>query len=123
MIKLVQCVRRRPDLSIAEFRDAWEQYGDRLAVAATELGAAGARLSTTLQTAVNEALTEARGSTEPFDGVAEVLWPSGSEIAAAANVPWMRERIAELRRYQESFIDIGASSFFFVHELDVLEDS
>ena len=92
-------------------------------MAATELGASGARLSTTLQTSVNEALTEARGSAEPFDGVAEVLWPSGSEVVAAANVPWMRERIAALRRDQESFLDVAASSFFFVHELDVLEDS
>ncbi len=123
MIKLVQCVRRSPALSIAEFRDAWEQYGDRLAVAATELGAAGARLSTTLQTSINQELTEARGSAEPFDGVAEVLWPSGSEVLAAANVPWMRERIAEMRRYQASFIDVAASSFFFVHELDVLEEA
>lgn len=122
MIKLIQCVRRRPPLSIAEFRKHWEQYGERLAVAATEMSASGARLSTTLRTSVNEELTAGRGSAEAFDGVAEVLWPSGSEVLAAANLPWMRERIAELRRYQESFIDVASSSFFFVHEMDVLEE-
>ena len=70
MVKLVQCVRRRPHLAVDEFRAAWEAYGGRLREAAAELGAVSVTLSTTLETPLNDALRESRGSATPFDGIA-----------------------------------------------------
>lgn len=120
MIKLVQCVRKRPRLSTEEFRAAWEAYGDRLREVAIELGATRVTLSTTLETPLNDALAAARGSARAFDGVAEIAWPSGKSILADAALPGARERIARLRALQEQFVDPGRSAFFFVHELELL---
>lgn len=122
MVKLVQCVRRRPGSTIAEFRAAWEDYGRELRRMALEMGAIGARLSTTLESPVNEALRRQRGSAEPFDGIAEVVWTRGSEALASAEEPATVERIAAFRKLQEGFADVSASAFFFVHEIDVYEE-
>lgn len=121
MIKLVHCVRRQPRLSVDEFRAAWEQFGERLREVALETGAVAVTLSTTLETPLNDALAAARGSAQPFDGVAEIAWTSGATILADAALPATRDRIARLRGFQDRFVDPGRSAFFFVHEQDLLE--
>lgn len=123
MVKLVQCIRRRPGLGVDAFRTAWEGYGERLRDLAIELGATRVSLSTTLETPLNDALMAARGSVLPFDGIAEIAWPNGSAVLADAALPAMRERITRLRALQEGFADPGRSAFFFVHELELLADS
>ena len=120
MVKLVQCVSRRPNLEVDEFRAAWEKYGARLRATATALGATRVTLSTTLETPLNDALAEARGSALPFDGVAEIVWPSGAKILAEASLPATRAQIARLRAFQDQFVDPGRSAFFFVHEQELL---
>ena len=120
MVKLVQCIRRRPNLAVEEFRAAWEKYGEGLREVAIELGAVRVALSTALETPLNDALMAARGSTLPFDGVAEIGWPNGAAVLADAAAPGVRERIGRLRALQEEFADPGRSAFFFVHELELL---
>ena len=120
MIKLVQCIRKRTHFGVDEFRAAWEGYGERLRAVAIELGAVRVTLSTTLETPLNDALAAARGSARACAGVAEIVWPSGAAILADATLPGTRERIARLRALQEEFADPGHSSFFFVHEQELL---
>ena len=120
MIKLVQCIRRRPRLGVDDFRAAWESYGERLRLVAIELGATRVTLSTTLESPLNDALAEARGSARPFDGIAEIVWPSGAKILAEASLPATRAQIARLRAFQDQFVDPGRSAFFFVHEQELL---
>jgi hypothetical protein len=120
MIKLVHCVRKRPRLSVDEFRAAWEEFGERAREIAAELGAVRFTLSTTLETPLNEALAAARGSSQPFDGIAEIVWTSGAKILAEASLPATRAQIARLRSFQDQFADPGRSAFFFVHEQELL---
>ena len=120
MIKLVHCVRRQPRLSVDDFRAAWEQFAGRLRDVALEMGAVRVTISTTLETPLNEALAAARGSAQPFDGVAEIVWASGAKILAEASLPATREQIARLRAFQDQFVDPGRSAFFFVHEQEIL---
>jgi hypothetical protein len=122
MVKLVQCIRRRPAMTVEEFRAAWEGYGERLRDVAIELGASRVTLSTTLETPLNDALAAARGSIEPFDGVAEIAWPRGTDLLTDATNPATRARIARLRGLQETFAEPGHSAFFFVHEQSILDD-
>jgi hypothetical protein len=116
MVKLVQCVTRRPHLRVEEFRAAWDAYGDRLRAAAAGLGATRVTLSTRLETPLNEAMAEAHSSALPYDGVAEIAWPSGRAVVAGAALPGTRERIERVRATQEEFVDAAHSAFFFVHE-------
>lgn len=120
MVKLVQCIHRRPRMGIDEFRAAWESYGERLRQVAIELGAVRVTLSTTLQTPLNDALAAARGSAQAFDGIAEIAWPNGAAILTEANRPATRDQIARLRALQAEFADPGRSAFFFVHEQELL---
>ena len=120
MIKLVHCVRRKPRLSINEFRAAWEEFAERAREIGVELGAVRVTISTTLETPLNDALAAARGSSQPFDGVAEFVWPSGAKILAEASLPATRAQIARLRAFQDQFVDPGRSAFFFVHEQELL---
>lgn len=122
MVKLMQCIRRRPNLGVDAFRVAWEGYGERLREIAIELGAVRVTLSTTLETPLNDALAAARGSAPAFDGVAEIAWESGSTVVADAAQPATRARIARLRELQEEFADPGRSAFFFVHEQELLAE-
>ena len=120
MIKLVHCVRKRPRLSVEEFRAAWEEFAGQAREIGIELGAVRITISTTLETPLNEALAAARGSAQPFDGVAEFVWTSGAKILAEASLPATRAQIARLRAFQDQFVDPGRSAFFFVHEQELL---
>jgi hypothetical protein len=123
MVKLIQCIRRRPGLGVDEFRAAWEGYGERLREVAIELGASRVTLSTTLETPLNDALAAARGSARAFDGVAEIAWSHGTDVLADAAQPATRARVSRLRDLQETFADPGHSAFFFVHEQAILDES
>ena len=122
MIKLIQCIRRRSELSTDEFLALWERYGIRLRDLALQMGASGARISTTLDSPINAAMAEARGARQAYDGVAEVLWKRRGELLANACDAVTRERLAAFRKSQEAFADIAYSQFFFVHELDLFEE-
>lgn len=116
MIKLVQCVRKDPVLSDSEFRKRWEEYGDKLRELADELHAARVALGTTLAIELNRRLSEERGTLPAYDGVAEISWERGSELMEATEQDEMQERIAKLRRFQESFLELETSSIFLVSE-------
>ena len=116
MVKLIQCVRRRPDVPLMEFRQVWEEYGERLRGLATALGAVRVSVSTTLEVEANRRLLTRRISLEPFDGLAEVWWPRAYEALEAAEEEEFSARIDELWRFQASFLEIETSSFFFTIE-------
>jgi hypothetical protein len=119
LIKLVHCVRRLPDHSVAAFREAWEEFGERLREAAPAIGAFRVVLSTTLEIPLNDAIQLARGADDPFDGIVEIVWPSGAVVAGEIAEPQTRQLVAELRALQERFVDVGRSAFFFVHEQEL----
>jgi hypothetical protein len=116
MIKLVQCIRSRAAAPQAEFQQQWQAYGKQLSALATELGAVRIVLNTTLSIEVNRRLLQERGSLEPFDGVAEIWWDRGADLLEKADEREMSSRIAQLRKLQESFVDVERSSFFFTLE-------
>ena len=116
MIKLVQCVRKQPHLTVDQL-PGWEVYAERLRTAAIELGAVRVTWSTTLETPLNDALAESRGSAVPFDGVAEIAWLRGAEILARRVAPGdLGAHRRRLRAFQETFADVGRSAFFFYEE-------
>jgi hypothetical protein len=71
MIKYVQCLRRHPDLSPADFRQHWEEYKGLWQELADHLMAIRVSFSTTLAIDANEQIAIQRGTAEPFDGLVE----------------------------------------------------
>ena len=82
MIKFVQCMRRHPDLSPAEFRQQWEDYKPTWEAFAAMMSAVRVSFSTTLAIEANEQLSLNRGTEEPYDGVVESMAGAASlEVA------------------------------------------
>jgi len=116
VVRFIQCVRKKPDISIQEFRLQWKAYQAK----ATELGkavnAVGLTFSTTLAVDENLQVMLVRGTAEPYDGVVEFR---------IANAPRMIEMLEDepakaiwlkLRSMQTEFMDLENSSFFFASE-------
>lgn len=113
MIKFIQCVRSQRELSLQEFRRFWQDYEGRVRRVAEVSGAVGATLDTTLAVDANLEVVAARGTTAPFEGVAEILWERAPDLSRLAHDPEVRAAIAAMRELQEEFVDLERSAFFF----------
>jgi hypothetical protein len=120
MIKFIQCVRKKPEVSIQEFRRFWKLYQAKATELAKALNAVGLTFCTTLAVDENLQVMLTRGTAEPYDGVAEFR---------VNNAPRMLERLSaepaeglwlELREMQKEFVDLENSAFFFTAEEIVL---
>lgn len=82
MIRFINCVKRRDDVDIGEFRRYWrdprfEVLQGRLARA---LGACRYQRSLTLVVEANESIRAQRGLAEPFDGTIEYWWEQARDV-------------------------------------------
>lgn len=120
MIKYMQCVRRKPGLSIEDFRSHWQDY----LVAWRELAIAGLalRMTTSYGLAVepNAEIQKDRGTQPPFDAVLELWLESGDLVTQMTQQPDVAALIDAMREQQEAFIDLERSSFFFASEEEAL---
>ena len=117
VLKWVQCVRRRPELTVVEFRRAWTRYGEEVVALAAELGAFRVEVSTALAVEANAEWQRQRGSAAPFDGLAEIhVSGSAPEFFSALGRPGPAERLRSLVALQEGFADVPHSSFFLASQ-------
>ena len=116
MIKFMQCIRRQPQLSVAEFRKYWDRYKDTLLELAKLTGAKRLVTSIGLEIDQNISIKLVRGTGEPFDGVLEVWWEDGGQVVKHMEDPALQDKLTSMRQLQEEFVDLGSSSFFFASE-------
>jgi hypothetical protein len=116
MITLIQCVKSRTELSIQEFREHWKVYGKKARVLAEASGAVGLHTHTTLAVDQNLDLRLNRGTSEAYDGVLEFSWPNAAGLKEMLEHPAAAPLLEDFRSYQERFIDLDRSSFFFAAE-------
>ena len=121
MIKFIQCVRRKPNVSGAEFRRYWEAYREKVQALAQASQAVRFAMSTTLQVEENITIMMSRGTDQPYDGLVEIWWRKGPDAIQILNTPETQARVKAIRRLQEEFMDLGKSSFFFGAEEVYLE--
>ncbi len=120
MITFIQCVRRRPEMSIQEFREHWQLYVQRARALAASTDAVGLFVNTTLAVEENLAVQLARGTSAPFDGVLKFCWPNASGLEGRLGDPEVAHLVEDLQRHQDVFIDHDQSSFFFASEETVI---
>ena len=117
MLKWVQCVRRRPELTVVEFRRHWLEYGEEIVALGAELGAVRVEVSAALAVDANAEWQSRRGSAAPFDGLAEVHFSgSAPEFFAALGRPGPREHAEKLLTLQADFVDVPHSCFFLASQ-------
>ncbi len=115
MIRFINCIRRREDLSIDEFRNYWHnrEFEDLLQRVIDITKPTRVARNLTLDVDANVMIQEDRGGGEPFDGVIEYWWDRGSELIELYNSEEARLVRQQMIEYQRQFIDLNASSAFF----------
>ena len=121
MIKLVFCLRRRPELSSSDFHRYWRETHAPL----VRRHAAALRIRRyvqvhTLEDALNDALRQTRGGPEPYDGVAELWWDSHDDLAAAIATPEGQLAGAALLEDERRFIDLTQSPLWIAEEHPII---
>ena len=123
MIKLVFVVRRRTDVSPADFRKyRLEQHGPLVRSYAAALRARRYIQSHTLDTELNGYLCQARGMTDSYDGITEVWWDSLQDLAAAAGSPEGTQANLTLIQDEARFVDLARSSIFLTEEHTIFDN-
>src|ERR1700751_2167284 len=122
MIKLVFVIRRREDVPPEEFHRYW--LGEHGPLAGRLLAPLGARRyvqTHTVNTDLNGALAATRGTTEAYDGLAEIWWDSLDVFLAASGSGAGRSANETLMDDEARFIVLERSSFFIAEEHAILE--
>ena len=122
MVTLVFCLRRRAELSRAEFQRYWrETHGPLVRQHADVLRIRRYVQVHTLDDPINNALRAGRASGEPYDGVAELWWDSAADLAAATASEQGRAASLLLFEDERRFIDHARSSLFVAEEHSIVD--
>lgn len=118
MIRLTFLLRKKPELSAAEFYRYWlEDHGPLVASHAARLNAVRYVQVHTIDDPANEAMAKARGGMEPvYGGVAELWFKSRDALADALTSEGGRRAGAELLEDEAKFIDLANSPLWLAHE-------
>ncbi len=120
MIKLVYCVRKRADISQAEFHRYWlEEHGPRAREHAKAIHAIRYVQSHTPDSELNEGLRTSRSAGPPYGGITEMWWSDtetfekslGSEAGIAAGMDLLED--------EHRFVDTEASAIFLTEEHEI----
>lgn len=116
MIRLINCMKRRPEYTTEQFREYWNdlQFIALIERVAEQTGASLYAKNATLMVAANDLVQEMRGSSEPFDGVLEYWWDNTSHLIELTETHEGRALADEMLDYQRQFVDLHASTAFFV---------
>ena len=120
MIKLVFCLRRRPELTREEFQKYWyENHAPLVKSHAATLHIKRYVQVHTRDLPMNPAIRESRGAPAEYDGVAE-LWFESLEAMAANTSPEAAAAGAELLEDERKFIDLANSPLWFAEERPIV---
>ena len=121
MVKLVFCVRRRPELSREECQRYWRENHAPLVRRHAEVLRIRRYVQThTLDTPANEMLQLSRGGPEGYDGVAELWWDSLDDLVAASTTPEGIAAGVELLEDERTFIDLANSPLWLAEEHEIV---
>lgn len=115
MIRFINCIKRRPEMSIEQFRQYWNsnEFVDLINQVVEITGAMRFRKSATLVIEANLQVQQRRGSGEPFDGVLEYWWDKASHLNELFGKPEAKLVMQKMLDYQTQFIDMPHTVAFF----------
>ena len=115
MIRFIHCMRRRPELTAAEFREYWNspEFADLVSRNATALGAVKVSRNLTYNIELTSLLMSERGSTEEaYDAIMEMWWLNPAELESIRDSAEVQKLQTEMKAYQERFVDFSRSQRF-----------
>jgi uncharacterized protein (TIGR02118 family) len=118
MLKIIICMKRKPEMSRAEFLRYWKE--DHAKVVTEVAGPMGMRRNVhnhTVTTPVDARIRQGRGAEmDDYDGVAESWFDSLEALMSATSSDEGRRAAARLAEDEARFIDFSRSRIFFVEE-------
>ena len=115
MIRFINCVRKRADISSEQFRQYWnDPKFDAIVGRVVEYtGAGGHAKNLTLMVAANDIMRERRAFGEPFDGVLQYWWDNAAQLNAVLNSPQCDLLMKSMLEFQKQFVDLERPCAFF----------
>jgi hypothetical protein len=119
-VKLVYCLRRRPELTLEEFQRTWLEDHGPLVKRVREVLPQMTRYvqSHLIPGPATEGLRAPRGAGEPYDGITEVWFDSLEDTGAATS----KEAVAgamQLLEDERRFLDLPRCSVFITEEHEI----
>ena len=113
MIRFIHCMKKRSELTTAEFREYWNspEFTDMINRMAGILSPVSIIKNLTFNIELNNTLMQERGSEEPYDGVLEVWLENASDLKNM-NSDEAEQLRTDMETYQEKFVDFSASKRF-----------
>lgn len=113
-------MKRQEGVSTEKFRRFWNSPAfngllDRLVKHALTIEV---RKNLTLEIDLNRTLQAERDAKAPFDGVLEIVWQSGGDIAALVSDEAFGQLMDEMEALQRGVIDFHESRRFFTEYVD-----
>lgn len=115
MIRFINCIRKRADISSEQFRQFWNdsKFDAIIERVVEHTGATGHAKNLTLIVAANDLMRERRAFGEPFDGVLEYWWEDASQLHNVLNSEQCDLLMQAMLEYQKQFVDLEKSCAFF----------
>jgi hypothetical protein len=115
VIRFINCLRRRPDQTIEQFRQHFDNpmFAVLMQRTADLTGAVRHTKHATLNVQANDLVRQQRGTSAPFDGVLEYWWDNAAHLLEKLNSPAGQALSQEMLAYQQQFVDLSGSSAFF----------
>jgi len=124
MIKLVYCIRRRRDLSFAQFSQTWlEDHAPLVRTYAAAIRAVRYVQSHSQLPKLNAVLQASRAMAEDYDGITELWWTSLEAFQDGMERPEAIEAGRLLKRDEARFIDFERSTMFLTEEHHIFDQS
>jgi hypothetical protein len=122
MLKLVYVFRRLPHLSLKECHQYWrENHGSLVQRRAAAIGLRRYVQVSRLNDLLSERLQTWGGTTEPYDGVANIYWKDYEDLLTSFSKPEAQLSDEELRADERRFIDTARSSLWLARE-EIIEE-
>lgn len=125
MLKIIICMKRRPEMSREEFRRCWrEEHAKVVAEVAPLMGIRRNVHNHAISTPLDARIRTGRGAEmDDYDGVAESWFDSLEALIAATSTDEGRRAAQKLAEDEARFIDFSRSRIFFVEEHVVIGDA
>lgn len=115
MIRYIHCMKRRPELTVAEFREYWNspEFADLVSRNTDAFGAVKVTRNLTYNIDLTTLLMSERGSTEePYDAIMEMWWASPADLETQRNTGEAEQALKEMTAFQQNFVDFSRSQRF-----------
>jgi uncharacterized protein (TIGR02118 family) len=124
MIRLTYVLRRKPEMSRAEFQKYWrENHGPLVAGHAHSMNILRYVQVHTLEDATRQTDGPRGAMEEPYDGVAEVWWNSRDDLVSGMETEKGQAALQEVLEDETKFIDLPNSPLWLAYEYPQINPS